>query len=252
MPHRERLGDGVAPHGRRVPRDAPPARRVDRDRRSRSRATSASRPSRRPPDSFAARGSTCLRQRACARRRVGGNPHAEVLGLARPQPRQARRRRVDRRAGHHDRARRGHHPPRVRHRPGQLPQQGRGDLQEQRRLPGPVRRPGHGHAGHARRGPGPHRPVHPGGDRRAGSGSRPRSRSRAATRSSRSSRRSPRCEFTNDLVLPDVGQRGRGCGRPDPARRHRARPHRGGQGRPQRPAPPRPSSGSTPSRPRTA
>ena len=41
VPHRERLGHGLAAHGRRLPRDAPPARRLDRDRRSRSRATSA-------------------------------------------------------------------------------------------------------------------------------------------------------------------------------------------------------------------
>ena len=30
VPHRERLRDGLAPHGGRVPRDAPPARRLDR------------------------------------------------------------------------------------------------------------------------------------------------------------------------------------------------------------------------------
>ena len=33
VPHRERLGHGLASHDRRLPRDPPPARRLDRDRR---------------------------------------------------------------------------------------------------------------------------------------------------------------------------------------------------------------------------
>ena len=53
-----------------------------------------------------------------------------------------------------------HHPARVRHRPGQLPQQVRSGLQGQRRLPGPVRRPGHAHRHHDGRGPHGRRALH--------------------------------------------------------------------------------------------
>ena len=45
VPHRERLGDGLAAHRRRLPRDAPPARRLDRDREAAAGLPRASRPS---------------------------------------------------------------------------------------------------------------------------------------------------------------------------------------------------------------
>ena len=83
-----------------------------------------------------------------------GGAHAEVLVVAGAQPRQARR---DRRRSSAcivtARARLRHHQARVRHRPGQLPQQERPGLQGQRRLPGPVRRPGDAHRRHDGRGP---------------------------------------------------------------------------------------------------
>ena len=95
-----------------------------------------------------------------------GGMHAAVLVVARRRAGQAR--------GHRRRRRRpvvtlvlgvGHHQARVRHRPGQLPQQDRPGLQGQRRLPGPVRRPGDAHRDHDGRGPHRRRALHPGGHR---------------------------------------------------------------------------------------
>ncbi len=66
---------------------------------------------------------------------------------------QARRPGRPRRADHHARPRLRHHPPGVRHRAGQLPQQGRRGLHRQRRLPGPLRRAGDARADHDGRRP---------------------------------------------------------------------------------------------------
>ena len=123
---------------------------VDRRRRRAAAVPRRCRGHRRPVDLAVTPGSL---GRARAWRTSGGpGRHAEVLGLAGRQPRQARRHRRRRRPRGHRRARARHHEARVRHRPGQLPEQGRPGLQGQRRLPGALRRPGDGHAGHDGRG----------------------------------------------------------------------------------------------------
>ena len=141
---------------------------------------------------------------------------------------------VDRRPADHGRPRLRHHQARVRHRPGQLPQQGRGGLQGQRRLPGPLRRPGHAHAGHAGRGPHvvdlftpenlakwtSHR-------RRAPRRRRPHRRRRHAARRRCSSPTTSCCQSPTATSLD-------GRGRQDPPRRDRARSARP---RARRPAP---------------
>ena len=196
LPHGERLGDGVATHRGGLPRDPPSARRVDRGRRVPALATSAaSRPSRAAAD----RGVACGDRNGTAARgghgmqkfwswlavnlgkRAGvvsivGLLITVVLGLR-------------------------HHQARVRHRPGQLPQQGRGGLQGQRRLPGPLRRAGHAHARQRGRG-------------HTSSTCSPRRTSpqwtaidaeilrRAATSSSGSSRRSPPCSSPTTSCCP--------------------------------------------------
>ena len=126
----------------------------------------------------------------------------------------------------HARPRLRHHEARVRHRPGQLPEQGRPGLQGQRRLPGPLRRPGDAHARHAwTSGHDVDELFTPENIDAVDRRSRPSSQG-AATRSfGVVTPARPRCEFTDDLVQQPDGDPTAGRRRQDPARaRPRADP----------------------------